>query len=140
MPIPLPPGGNNLDFYADFFDQKFPGRNTGQAFLNYAAQHPGYTPDVLAQGFLTIIAIQGLDTALSTYLNAVATGTGQITQGIGAGLVSTFSVIPNLGTWFVRVAQIALGVVLIAVGVARLTRAVPVATQVAKTAGAVALA
>lgn len=54
--------------------------------------------------------------------------------------IGTFSVFPNLGTWLIRAAQIFLGLVLVAVGVARLTNTVPVATQVAKTAGAVALA
>ena len=44
------------------------------------------------------------------------------------------------GSTWVRVGQVVLGVILIAVGVARITHAVPAATRIAKTAGAVSLA
>lgn len=54
--------------------------------------------------------------------------------------ISGLSILPNLSSWFVRVGEILLGLVLIAVGVAKMTNAVPVATKVARTAGAVALA
>jgi hypothetical protein len=45
----------------------------------------------------------------------------------------------NAGSWLLRIGELLLGLVLLAVGVARITRAVPVATKIAKTAGAGAL-
>jgi hypothetical protein len=45
----------------------------------------------------------------------------------------------NVGNWLLRIGEVLLGLVLIAVGMARITRAVPVATKIAKTAGAGAL-
>jgi len=52
--------------------------------------------------------------------------------------------IPVVGNWFdtfswMQAGEVLLGLVLIAVGVARLTHAVPIATKVAKTVGAVAV-
>lgn len=58
-----------------------------------------------------------------------------------AGLASIgdfFGRLTDAHTW-VRIGEVVLGLVLIAVAVARITHAVPIATRVAKTAGAVAL-
>lgn len=49
-----------------------------------------------------------------------------------------FSDLSRASTW-IRVGQVVLGLILIAVGVARITHAVPVATSIARTAGAVAI-
>lgn len=45
----------------------------------------------------------------------------------------------DIGHWILRIGEVVLGIVLIAVGVAHVTKAVPVATKIAKTAGAGAL-
>lgn len=45
----------------------------------------------------------------------------------------------NVGAWLLRIGEVLLGIVLIAVGVAHVTHAVPIATKIAKTAGAGAL-
>jgi hypothetical protein len=45
----------------------------------------------------------------------------------------------NIGNWLLRIGEVLLGIVLIAVGVAHVTRAVPAATTIAKVAGAGAL-
>jgi hypothetical protein len=58
-----------------------------------------------------------------------------------SGLAAIGAFFSNLGqaaTWE-KVGEVVLGLILIAVGVARLTHAVPIATSIAKTAGAVAV-
>lgn len=42
----------------------------------------------------------------------------------------------DVGSWLLRIGEVLLGIVLIAIGVAHITKAVPVATKIAKTAGA----
>lgn len=71
---------------------------------------------------------------------AAAKAAGEAAAGAIPGVAQIGDFFGSLGqanTW-VRVAQVALGLILIAVGLARITSAVPVATQIAKTAGAVA--
>lgn len=45
----------------------------------------------------------------------------------------------NVGHWILRIGEVLLGIVLIAVGVAHVTKAVPLATKIAKTAGMAAV-
>ena len=61
---------------------------------------------------------------------------GTVTGAQEAG--SIFSVLQSGSLWL-RLAEGFLGIVLIAIGIAKLTNAVPVATKIAKTAGAVAI-
>lgn len=63
------------------------------------------------------------------------TVTGPSPAGGLSGFLSTLSE----GSLWIRVVEVGLGLILIAVGVARLTHAVPIATSVAKTVGAVAI-
>jgi hypothetical protein len=49
-----------------------------------------------------------------------------------------FGLLKQPATW-IRIGQITVGVILLAVGIARITHAVPVATRVAKTVGAAAI-
>jgi hypothetical protein len=65
----------------------------------------------------------------------VASGSPPALSGLAA-IGDFFSRLTQANTWL-RVAEGALGIILIAIGLARLTHAVPVATQIAKTAGAV---
>lgn len=55
-----------------------------------------------------------------------------------AAIGDFFQRLSQASTW-VRVGEVVLGLILLSVGVARVTNAVPVATKVARTAGAVAL-
>lgn len=66
---------------------------------------------------------------------------GQVPNPLGglAAIGAFFSDLSNANTW-VRVGEGLLGLVLIAVGVARITHAVPIATSIAGKVGAVALA
>lgn len=65
-------------------------------------------------------------------VNAAANATGLTAIG------DFFSRLGQANTW-IRVAEVLLGLVLLAVGVARATNAVPIATKIAKTAGEGAL-
>lgn len=58
-----------------------------------------------------------------------------------SGLAAIGNFLSTLGqaNLWIRVGEVILGIVLLAVGVARITRAVPVATKIAKTAGAAAI-
>lgn len=56
-----------------------------------------------------------------------------------ASVTDFLSRLTQASTWL-RVAEVGIGIVLLAIGIARVTRSVPVATKIAKTAGAVALA
>lgn len=55
-----------------------------------------------------------------------------------AGIGDFFGRLTEASTW-IRVAEVVLGVILLAVGVARITHAVPAATRAAKMVGAVAI-
>lgn len=89
-----------------------------------------------------------LDAALKTHPNwpqptkSIAGGVGNVAgkaASAATGSITDFlSRLASGATWL-RVAESVLGLVLIAIGLARITHAVPIATKVAKTAGAVAL-
>lgn len=82
--------------------------------------------------------------AYKAYLTGAATGVQPnpppvTTQPTGlAAIGSFFSTLGQANLW-IRVGEVALGIVLLAVGIARITSAVPAATSIAKTAGAVAV-
>lgn len=76
--------------------------------------------------------------AKATALNQSSTATPSHIAAQAASDVLTQSGI-NAGNWLLRIGEALLGIVLLAIGVARITRAVPVATKIAKTAGAGAL-
>lgn len=143
MPLGPPLGSKDQDvaYYAAIFDRKYPGRGTGAAYTSYAAaqmaENPRISPYQAARAFLLIIAIRGLAAALQ----AAATGTGMaVAQASRSGFGADFFHGLNLTNWLLRTGEILLGIVLIAVGVAKMTSAVPIATKMAKTAGAVGLA
>lgn len=92
------------------------------------------------QGYLTWFASQS---AAKAYVSSQSSayGSGQPQNAIPglAQIGDFFAALGQASTW-VRVGEVVLGLILVAVGVARITKAVPIATKVAKTAGAVALA
>jgi hypothetical protein len=67
----------------------------------------------------------------------LAGNVGNVAKGAAQDTLSTSGI--NVGNWLLRIGEALLGIVLLAIGVARITRAVPVATKIAKTAGAGAL-
>jgi hypothetical protein len=120
------------------------------AQLGYEILHPG-SPDVAtphracgaeaaklrAQGYQSYdskTAAQNASAAINTKASPVLNSPAGI-DAIGG----FFTKLGEPSTW-IRVAEVVLGVILLAVGVARITHAVPIATKIAKTAGAAALA
>ena len=86
-------------------------------------------PGKLTIGDWTAATIAGLQLGVGNVPNpASAVGTG---AAIGTA-VDTIAGL-NLGAWFLRIGEIALGIVLIGVGVARITGLQNVASQVVKT-------
>lgn len=72
---------------------------------------------------------------------SISPGGGITTSNPLSGLASVgdfFSRLGQANTW-IRVGEVVLGLVLLAVGVARITHAVPAATKIAKTVGAAAI-
>lgn len=121
--------------YAANFDAHYPGKNAGAAFLAYAAAHPSDTAQQAAQAFTTMIAVEGLDKAVAAALAGSAQLLGAAAKISGLNpfqgwLTGFLSVLTSAHTWE-RVLEVGLGIVLIALGVAKLTHAVPVATQIA---------
>lgn len=126
----------------------------GQQGLTNNAQLGPYATEAAAktaaEGELGTSALTGwkgtvatLGAAVGAAAGAVASGNPEApsTSGAAAGIQAGAAV----GSWFssfswVQAGQVLLGLLLITVGVARLTHAVPIATSVAKTAGAVGLA
>jgi hypothetical protein len=114
---------------------------TGQAFSLVTGRFAKYT--TVSAGTRPPSAVAG---PFSTQAEAQARASQMTSQAIpgpatpqaAAGDVLTASGI-NVGSWLLRIGEVLLGLVLLAVGVARITRAVPVATKIAKTAGAGAL-
>lgn len=94
------------------------------------------------------LAAQGLlgpiTGAIGSAVGGAATRVGNLPEGTlaatAAGLNVTYDVLKPLfqANIWIRVGEVALGVILIAVGVARLTNAVPAATKIAKKVGMVA--
>jgi hypothetical protein len=74
-------------------------------------------------------ASKAADAAVSNVTNLAIPGVSQIG--------TFFSSLGEANTW-IRFGEVVLGLILLGIGVARLTHAIPVATQVAKTVGAVA--
>lgn len=76
--------------------------------------------------------------AKATALNQGATATPpHIAAQAGQDVLTGTGI--NAGNWLLRVGEVLLGIVLLAIGVAHITRALPAATKIAKTAGAGAL-
>lgn len=94
----------------------------------------------------------GKQTAANAALKSMGGGPGslpsQIHNAQGPGLPSPLGGLAAIGDFFgrlsegstwIRVGEVVLGLILLAVGVARITHAVPAATKIAKTVGAVAV-
>lgn len=104
----------------------------GYATEQQAQQHLNASPDVLQQGILQLLKAKSV-----LPFGAGVTGdlqTPSSTGGVG-GALSNFFGGSNSG-WLLRTVEIILGVALIAVGVARITRAVPPVTAIARQIGA----
>lgn len=134
--------GTSLQTYAADFERKFPGHDAGAGFLAYAQEHPNLTPAEAASAFALEIAFSGVDTAVQSAISKLAqvlksTGPAAAAAGSLPGLSGVaaigdfFNRLGQASTW-IRVGEVVLGLILLAVGIAKITNAVPIATKVAK--------
>lgn len=138
---------NFKNTYTNAASTPYQGKNASQIYAYLKGESPSATPYQLAQLTADLL----LSSALGGTIGAAASTAGQAIGDVATG-VSTASFLPswadglaNLlgdlenGALWLRVAEGVLGIVLIAIGLARITKAVPVATKIAKTAGAAAV-
>lgn len=127
---PLPPG---TEHYALLLEQKYPGWLSGthetlaDAFIAYMRKHPNANP---AQVYMTVVGqlnkIAHLNQTIAGQISTGATILGIAGPAAGTGVakaaqnIDTFHGL-NLGNLLVRLGEIILGVVLVGVGVAKVT-------------------
>lgn len=150
--MPLPVGGlpgtsgrsvNPQDF-ANLLNQKwpdkrindpaYPGNNLGDQWLAWYAKHPGLNLSIAENGFLEIIALEDLKGGLQAAAEGTAVATGQIAQGTATGLsqyaffapfIDFFGRLTEKATW-IRIAEVGLGVILLAVALDKMFQGTPV--------------
>jgi hypothetical protein len=109
-----------------------PGGTRGPQLTHYVVVQAATRPvNAVAGPFPTQAAAQAWQTSANSAGNSPGSAIGAATNDLLGGV--------NIGAWLLRIGEILLGLVLIAVGVAHMTRAVPIATRIAETAGAGAL-
>lgn len=97
--------------------------------LQMHAQHPELTFQQIVQAFLAT----DLAGALGTTIGQTGTILGQVPQAAAKGAENVTFHGLNLGSWFLRIGEILLGIVLVGVGVARITGAQNAVSKIVKT-------
>jgi hypothetical protein len=107
------------------------GPKYGTAYANYNKAHPSNTPYQNLAGFISEIVAKGLANVISETTQLL----GQLPVAAAKGAANAIDVLGgfNLSSWFIRIGEILLGIVLIGVGVARITGAQNVISNFAKT-------
>lgn len=128
----LPPGQYSLSYIVSLIQKQY-GSAIAAKFLQWWAgakkKDPSLTPLEGATVFLTGYAIS---TNLGTAVSAEAKIPGAAAQGASKAykdLLGGF----NIGNWFLRIGEILIGLVLVGVGLARVTGAQNVISQLVKT-------
>lgn len=139
MANPSQGGGNGtqaqqISYYAAQFDKQFPGQNVGKAFRAFVAtelaKDPSLSISQLASAWLGIIAVKGVGKAVADALGGAGQQIAKIPSAIGAGLAPITNPLSGItgfltgltqANLWLRITEVAIGVVLLAVGVARLT-------------------
>jgi len=96
--------------------------------LQMHAQHPELTFQQIVQAFLAT----DLAGALGTTIGQTGTILGQTPVAAAKGAENVFHGL-NLSSWFLRIGEILLGIVLVGVGVARITGAQNAVSKIVKT-------
>jgi hypothetical protein len=130
MPLPAPSGVSqeSIAQLAGSLDTAYPGQGLGQAYTNYAnnviSKRPSTTPYQAFQAFGLILATGGVAKALAAGAQGLGSFEGAAVKASPA-VASPLDVFHglSLGNWFVRIGEILLGIVLVGVGVAKLTGA-----------------
>lgn len=97
--------------------------------LQMHAQHPELTFQQIVQAFLAT----DLAGALGTTIGQTGTILGQVPQAAAKGAENVTFHGLNLASWFLRIGEILLGIVLVGVGVARITGAQNAVSKIVKT-------
>lgn len=136
----------SLDKQFQGMNKGAPGGDWGGAYIKYMALHPTLSPDAVFNAVENRLALveKGLAAFPKTIgeaVGAVGTATGQIGKGTVKGLNIPQDVLGglNLGNLLLRVGEVLLGIVLLGVGIAKLTGADNAIAKAAKTAGKAAM-
>lgn len=100
-------------------------------FRAYALQQHALRPDLSVQQLLSAFLATELGGALATGIGQTGTILGQVPGAAAKGAENAFHGL-NLGSWFLRIAEIMLGIVLVGVGVARITGAQNAVSKIVK--------
>lgn len=104
-------------------------------FRAYALQQHAQHPELTVQQLLNAFVASELAGALSTGIGQTGAVLGQVPGAAAAGAEKAVESLGgfNLASWFLRIGEILLGLVLIGVGVARITGAQNAISKVVKT-------
>jgi hypothetical protein len=135
IPLPAPnlTRTQQIAYYAGKLDGIYPGRNYGASYTEYCSLHLKMT----APNAFLVWQLNALTSGLGSVLKQTFTVQGQITAASASGAVTGLTSLNPIaglfqGNIWMRVGEVVLGIVLIAIGVAELTHAVPIATTIAK--------
>lgn len=98
----------------------------------YALQMHAQHPELTFQQILNAFLATELGGALSTTIGQTGTIVGQVPAAAAKGAENVFHGL-NLTSWFLRIGEILLGIVLVGVGVARITGAQNAVSKIVKT-------
>lgn len=101
-------------------------------FRAYALQEHAKHPELTVQQLLNAFVATELGGALSTGIGQTGTLLGQVPGAAAKGAENAFHGL-DLGSWFLRIGEILLGIVLVGVGVARITGAQNAISKIVKT-------
>jgi hypothetical protein len=101
-------------------------------FRAYALQQHALHPELSVQQMLSMFVATDLGGALSTGIGQTGTLLGQLPGAAAKGAEDAFHGL-SLGNWFMRIGEILLGIVLVGVGVARITGAQNAVSKIVKT-------
>jgi predicted Zn-dependent protease len=135
--------GETVAYYEAGITAKW-GQAAGNAYVAYAAAHPGLTAEQSFDDFVELILVEGLDKAVDVGVTGgtnvdvgTAEGAAQGAENAVQELSPTgvldklWSVLSSRGTW-VRIAEGVLGIALVLVAVSELGKGTPVGNAVKK--------
>ena len=135
--------GETVAYYEAGITAKW-GQAAGNAYVAYAATHPGLTPEQAFDDFVEVILVEGLDKAVDVGVTGGANVDVGTVEGAAQGAENAvqelsptelwnkfYAILTSRGTW-VRIAEGVLGVALILVAVAELAKGTPVGNAVKK--------
>ncbi len=104
-------------------------------FRAYALQQHALHPELSVQQILSMFLATSLGGALATGIGQTGTILGQVPGAAAKGAANAIDSLGgfNLSSWFLRIGEILLGIVLVGVGVARITGAQNAISKIVKT-------